>query len=117
MKIKSNSDNTLCLKNMLELHTMVADVRSVFHEGRKITPKFSYTNACTNYKCHILLELLFLKVLMLTRKGYQKGVLFIIIFLDKGIKLKPETYNGCHNALMMFANFDNMAIYIYKAII
>ena len=44
------------------------------------------------------------------KKRISKGYVIYNYFLDKGIKLKPEMYNGCHNALMMFANFDNMAI-------
>ena len=67
---------------MLDPHTILTDVRSVFHEGRNITPKLSYMNICKNYKCYILIELVFLKVLILIRKGYQKGLLFsTIIYL------------------------------------
>ena len=78
---------------MLDPHTILTDVRSVFHEGRNITPKFSYMNICKNYKCYILIELVFLKVLILIRKGYQKGILFstIIVFYMKGWNLKKKS--------------------------
>ena len=70
MKIKFNSDD-LPLKETLELHNMVIVARYVLMKTANITHKFS--------KCYILIELTFLKILMLIRQVHQKSVLFATV--------------------------------------
>ena len=49
---------------------------------------------------------------MLIRQANQKTSLFVIIgiFLDKGFKIQPDIYNGCHDVLMMSMNLKDTAI-------
>ena len=55
------------------------------------------------HKCYILIELKFLKELMVIRQVNQKSPIFVIIgiFLNKGFKFQPNVCNGCHDLLMM----------------
>ena len=52
-----------------------------------------------------MIELTFLKELILIRQANQKNVIFVTIdiwyFLDKGFKFQPNISNGCHDLLMM----------------
>ena len=59
-----------------------------------------------------MIELTFLKELMLMRQANQKGVMFITIgiFLNKGFKFQPYVYNSCHDLLMISMTFSNIAI-------
>ena len=61
----------------------------------------------------------FLKVLMLIRQANQKTSLFVIIgiFLDKGFKIQPDIYNGCHDVLMMSMNLKDTAVLIIAVLI
>ena len=50
-----------------------------------------------------MIELMFLKELMLIRQANQKIVMFITIgiFLNKGVKFQSYVCNRCHNLLMI----------------
>ena len=50
-----------------------------------------------------MIELTFVKELMLIAQVNQKSMLFVNIFFkkNKGIKFEPNVCNGCHNLLMM----------------
>ena len=60
-----------------------------------------------------MIELTFLKELILIRQANQKNVIFVTIdiwyFLDKGFKFQPNISNGCHDLLMMSMNLNNIA--------
>ena len=58
-----------------------------------------------------MIELTFLKVLMLIRQGNQKSVLF----LDKGFKFYQDVCNRFHAVLIMSTNFSNIAILKIKS--
>ena len=54
-----------------------------------------------------MIELTFLKVLMLVRQVHQKIICQYQYFLDKG---NPVVYNGCHDVLMMSQNLNYSVI-------
>ena len=58
-----------------------------------------------------MIELTFLKVLMLIRQGNQKSVLF----LDKGFKFYQDVCNRLHDIFIMSTNFSNIAILKIKS--
>ena len=60
----------------------------------------------------MMIELTFLKDLILIKQAYQKNVIFLMIgiFFDKGFKLEPFVCNGCCNVLMMSVNLNDTAI-------
>ena len=59
-----------------------------------------------------MIELTFLKELMLIRQENQKNAIFatIDIFLNKGFKFQPNVCNGYHDLVMMSMNLRNIAI-------
>ena len=63
-----------------------------------------------------MIELKFLKELILVRHANQKSVMFVAvrIFLDKGFKFQPDVCNGYHNVLMMSMNLSGI-LNIYGA--
>ena len=65
-----------------------------------------------NIKCYIMIELTFLKELMLIGQGIQKSAIFVTIavFEKKGFKFPPYVCNRCHDLLMMSMNLSNTAI-------
>ena len=63
-------------------------------------------NVCINYKYYILIELTFLKLLMLIRQMNQKSVRY---FLEKCFMFQPNVCNGCHDILMS-VNLKDIAI-------
>ena len=67
---KFNLDDNLPLKKTLELRNMVIVFRSVFHEDHKYYPKVFIDECLYNYKRYILIELTFLKVVILIRQAY-----------------------------------------------
>ena len=70
MKIKFNSDVGLPLNNMIEIPGMIIVFRAFFQENNKYYPQV-FLDECLYklwiiWKCYILIELMFLKELMLT---------------------------------------------------
>ena len=58
-----------------------------------------------------MIELKFLKVLMLLRQVHKKVCyLPLLAFLDKRCKFQPDICNGCHDVLMMSVSPSNIAI-------
>ena len=59
-----------------------------------------------------MIELTFLKELMLIREVNQKSTIFftICIFLDKEFNFHFNVCNGCHDVLMMSMNLSDIAI-------
>ena len=74
MKIKFNSNDDLPLNKTPELRYMIIVVWAVFHKTTNITLRFSLMNVCINCKYFILIEMMFLKELMLIR---QKSAIFV----------------------------------------
>ena len=64
--MKCNSGDDLRLRKTVALHNMIVVVRSVFHKNNKYKI----------YKCYILIELTFLRVIMLIRHVHQKSLIF-----------------------------------------
>ena len=60
-----------------------------------------------------MIEMTFLKQLILIREMHQKSVIFVTIdtFLDKEFKFEIYVCNGCHNELMMYKNLCDIAIW------
>ena len=81
MKIKFNWDDELSLNKTIEIGSMIIVVRAVFHEN--IIHKFSQMSAYINYekmqKCYIMIELAFLKELVLIRQANHKSEIFVTI--------------------------------------
>ena len=59
-----------------------------------------------------MIELTFLKELILIKQVHQKCVIFvtICIFLNKRFKFQPYACNRCHDLLMMCMNLSNSVI-------
>ena len=61
-----------------------------------------------------MIELMYLKELMLMRQMYQKNVIFVI---HKGFKYEPYLCNGCHDLMQKAMNFNDVAIVLLKGLI
>ena len=59
-----------------------------------------------------MIELPFMKVLILIRQVHLKNPLCVTIgsFLDKGFRFQPTVWSGFHDALMMSININSIAI-------
>ena len=55
-------------------------------------------NVCINYKCYILIQLKFLKELILIKMLYRK------------LTFQADVCSGCHDVLEMSVNLNNIAI-------
>ena len=63
-----------------------------------------------------MIELTFLKELMLIRQESQKSAIFITRYnLKKGFNFQPNVCNGCYDLLMMSMNLSNIAILNIKS--
>ena len=83
MKIKFNSDDELPLNNATEIPSMIMVINAVFHENDKYYPQV-FLDECLYklliiQKCYMLMELTFLKKLILIKQVHQKGVIFVTI--------------------------------------
>ena len=65
-----------------------------------------------SYKCYILIEMRFLKELILIKQRNKKSAIFVTIgiFLNKGFKFQPNLCNRCQDLLMMSMNLSDIAI-------
>ena len=79
MKIKFDSDDNLPLTKALEIHVVTIVVRAVFHENNKYLQVFLDDCLYKIQKRFIMIELTFLKELMLMKQLHQKSVMFVII--------------------------------------
>ena len=59
-----------------------------------------------------MIELKFLKELILIKQVHQKNVIIVTIafFLNEGFKFQADICKGCHDVLMMFVTLNNVAI-------
>ena len=58
-----------------------------------------------HYKCFILIELTFLKKLLLIKQVHQKSMIFVIwYFLNYSFQFQLDVCNRCHDLLMMSMN-------------
>ena len=65
-----------------------------------------------------MIELKFLKELVLIKQVNQKSAIFVILswyFLDIDFKFQPNTCYGCHDLLMMSMNLSNISISSIKS--
>ena len=68
------------------------------------------------YKCYVLIELTFLKELMLIRQASKEcDICRYWYFLNKVFKYQPNFCNRCHDLLMMSINFSDIAILNMKS--
>ena len=59
-----------------------------------------------------MVESTFLRVLMLERQVHLKSIIcHYWYFSDKGLKFQPSVWDGCHDALMMFVNLNDITIF------
>ena len=80
MKIKFNSDDKLPPNKTIEIPTIRIVVRAVFHENNKYYLQV-FLGECL-YNCYIMIELTFLKELILIKKVHQKSVIFVTISIS-----------------------------------
>ena len=68
-------------------------------------------------KFYIIIELTFLKELMLIRQVHQKSVMFATIwyFLGYSFKVEPNVCNRCYYVLMISINLSDIVISNIKA--
>ena len=69
-------------------------------------------------KCFILIELTFLKKLILIKQKHQKSMIFVIwYFLNYSFKFELDVCNRCHDLLMMSMNLilNNISILNIKS--
>ena len=56
-----------------------------------------------------MIELAFLKILMLIEQVHQKAqYLSLLAFLDKEFKFQPDVCNGCDGVLLVSMNLSNI---------
>ena len=79
MKIKCNSDDDLPLNKTLEMCNMIVVVRAVFHENNKYYPQAFLMNGYVSYKRYILIELTFVKKIMLIRQMNKRVQYFLLL--------------------------------------
>ena len=86
-KIRIDSYNYLPIKKIMTFNNIIIFVKSVVNKNKN---KYYYDMFLENgsykdklvfvyYKCHIMIELTFLKQLILTRQAHQKRVMFVTI--------------------------------------
>ena len=98
MIIKFNSDDELPLNKTKEIPSMIIVFRAVFHENNKYYLQV-YLDECLSelqiiWKCYIMIELTFLKELMLIRQ--------VMIFATIGI-----FYQSCARVHLCFAGVSD----------
>ena len=58
-----------------------------------------------------MIELTFLKDLILIKQVLQKSAIYYWYFLDKGCKFQPDVWNGCHDDVLITSiNLSDIAI-------
>ena len=71
------------------------------------------------HKCDTMIDLTFLKELMLLKQEHQKSETICIChycyFLNSGFTFQPNVSNRCHDLLMMSINLSNIAILNIKS--
>ena len=107
MRIKFNSDDELPLNKTIEIPSMTIVFGVVFHENKKYYSQVFLDERLyillIIYKGYILIELMFLKELMLVRQRNQKNV-------NKDFNFQSRVCNGCHDLLMISMNLSCIAI-------
>ena len=80
IKIKLDSDDKLRLNKAIEIPVMIIVVRAIFYENKYYSQVSFSMNVCMKYKkCYIMIELTFLKELMLLKQVHQKSGMFVNI--------------------------------------
>ena len=97
----------------LQIKRVIIVVRPAFHEANKYYCQVFLDECLHKLQIYIMIELTFLKELMLRRQANQKTVTVIFsiyLSLNKGHKFQPDVCNGCHDVLMMSINLSDIAI-------
>ena len=85
MKIKFNSDDKLHLNKTIEFSSMIIVARAVFHDNGKYYSQFFLDECLCKLwiiqKCSILIELTFLKELMLIKQA-RVWYLSLLVFIE-----------------------------------
>ena len=82
MKIKFNSDDNLPLNKTIEIPIVTIVVRATFHENKYYSQIFLDECSYKLEKCCIMIELTFLKELMLIKQVHQMSVILsLLVFL------------------------------------
>ena len=79
IKIKLDSDDKLPPNKMIEIPVMVIVFRALFYGNNKSPQVFLDECLYKIWKCYIMIELTFLKELMLIKEVYQKRGIFVTI--------------------------------------
>ena len=83
MKIKFNLDNNLPSNKRIEIPIIAMVVRAVFYENNKYYPQVSWDEYLYKLqKCYIMIELTFLKGLILINQAHQKRVMIVSICIS-----------------------------------
>ena len=77
------NDDKLPLNKTIEILVMVIVVRAIFYENNKYYPQV-FLDECLyeNYKFYIMIELLFLKELMLIKQLHQKSAMLVTMCIS-----------------------------------
>ena len=82
MKIKFNSDDELPLNKTTETPSIIIVVTAVFHENDKYYTQVLLDECLYKLRiiqeCYIMIELTFLKKLMLIKQANKKSAIFVI---------------------------------------
>ena len=104
------SDDILPLNKTIEIYIMTIIARSVFHEKKKIlSTRFFRRMLIQIIECYLMIELTFLKELMLTKQA-QCDICHYWYFLNYSFKFQQNVCNRCHDLLMMSMNVSDIAI-------
>ena len=86
MKIEFNSDDELPLNKTIVIPTITIVVRAVFYENKKYYPKVEWMFLRWMFmliiKSYIMIELMFLKELILIKQMHQKSAIFVTIVMS-----------------------------------
>ena len=86
MKIKFNSDDELPLNKMIEIPNMIIVVSAVFQENNKYCPQVFLDESLYKLwiilKCYIIIEIKFLKEMMLIKQVHEKSVISVGISIS-----------------------------------
>ena len=82
MKIKFDSDDNLPLNKTVEIPIVTIVVREVFHENNQYYPQV-FLDECLHKikKYYVIIQLTFLKELMLIKQAHQKSVMFVTVYI------------------------------------
>ena len=124
-RIRIDSYNSLPIEKILTFHNVIILIKPLVNKDKNYYYNIFLKKVCIKinwihnifkwiflyYKYYILIELTFLKELMLLKQVHQEcDICHYWYFLNYGFTFQPNTCNRCHDLLMMSMNLRDIAI-------